>query len=86
MKSKSIAKKEKLEVGEKIEDILYKMVSSPKFVPLATALAMSGLGITMSLSIDHSHSTFALKHAAGCHHGISVCPTHAIFWLRFYGL
>jgi hypothetical protein len=83
MDGKSIVKKEKLEIGEKIEDDIYKMVSNPKFVPLAN---QSGLGITMSLSIDHSHSTFALKHAAGCHHGISVCPTHAIFWLRFYGL
>lgn len=75
-------KKEKLEIGEKVEDILYRMVSSPKFVPLATALVLSGLGITMSISGgDHSQLALAAKHAA-CHtkHVVSVCPTKAIFW------
>ena len=72
-------KKEKLEIGEKIEDILYRMVSSPRFVPLATALALSGLGITVSISGgDHSQLALAACHTK--HHVISVCPTKAIFW------
>jgi hypothetical protein len=76
-------KKEKFEIEEKIGDILSKIVSNPNFVPLATAFALSAAGITLSLSgVDHSHMAFAVKHAAGCHHGTGVCPTHAIFWLR----
>ncbi len=71
----------KSEIGEKIEDILSKIVSNPKFVPLATGLALTAMGITMSLSSgDHSQWAFAAKHA-GCHakHVIGVCPTKAIF-------
>jgi len=80
-------KKEKFEIEEKIEDILSKIVSNPKFVPLATALALSGLGISLSLSSgDHSQWAFAAKHAhcalhaSHAKHVISVCPTKAIFW------
>ena len=84
---------EKFEMREKIEDILFKIVSSPKFVSLATAFALSTLGITLSLSSgDHSHFAFA----ASCDHSqsapmhppttpggcIGVCPTKAIFWMR----
>ena len=72
-------KTEKLEIGEKIEDILTKIVANPNFAPLATAFALSAIGITLSLSSgDHSHLAYAPKHA--CHHG--VCPTKAIFWIR----
>lgn len=72
-------KTNKLEIGEKIEDILSKIVTNPNFVPLATAFALSAAGISLSLSAgDHSHLAFAAKHA--CHHG--VCSTHAIFWIR----
>jgi|tagenome__1003787_1003787.scaffolds.fasta_scaffold18665412_1 hypothetical protein len=73
---------DKSEIGEKLEDILSKIVSNPKFVPLATGLALSAVGIIMSLSSgDHSQWAFAAKHA-GCHakHVIGVCPTKAIFW------
>jgi hypothetical protein len=70
---------EKSEIGEKIEDILVKIVTNPKFVPLATAFALSAVGIGLSLSGgDHSHLVYAAKHA--CHHG--VCPTKAIFWTK----
>ena len=71
----------KSQIGEQIEDILSKIVSNPKFVPLATGLALSAVGITISLSSgDHSQWAFAAKHA-GCHakHVIGVCPTKAIF-------
>ena len=71
----------KSQIGEQIEDILSKIVSNPKFVPLATGLALSAVGITISLSSgDHSQWAFATKHA-GCHakHVIGVCPTKAIF-------
>ena len=71
----------KSQIGEQIEDILSKIVSNPKFLPLATGLALSAVGITISLSSgDHSQWAFAAKHA-GCHakHVIGVCPTKAIF-------
>ena len=82
-------KREKLEIGEKIEDILFKIVSNPKFVPLATAFALSTLGITLSLSSgDHSHFAFAAScDHSQLNHGIGppTTPggaTHAIFWMR----
>jgi hypothetical protein len=47
-------KKERLKIEEPIEDILYHIVSNPKFVSLAAGLALSGLGIIMLLSsVDH---------------------------------
>jgi hypothetical protein len=82
IKQNSNSKTEKLEIGAKIEDILSKIVYNPKFVPIATGLALSAMGITISLSSgDHSQWAFAAKHA-GCHakHVIGVCPTKAIFW------
>ena len=71
---------EKFEIRDKIEDILFKIVSSPKFVPLATAFALSTLGITLSLSSgDHSHFAFAAScdhshfaFAASCDHSQSA--------------
>jgi hypothetical protein len=75
----SNSKLEKLGIGEKIEDILAKIVTNPKFVPLATAFALSAVGISLSLSSgDHSNLAYAAKHA--CHH--SICPTKAIFWTK----
>jgi hypothetical protein len=82
MSIKQKTRTEKLEIGEKIEDILAKIVTNPKFVPLATAFALSAVGISLSLSGgDHSHLAYAAKHA--CHHG--VCPTKAIFWIKLVG-
>lgn len=45
-------KEKELKIQEPIEGILYHIVSNPKFVSLATGLALSWLGITVS-SVDH---------------------------------
>jgi hypothetical protein len=49
---------EKFEIGKKIENTLFKIVSNPKFVPLATAFVLSTVGITLS---QHVISVCATK-------------------------
>lgn len=75
-------KTEIMEVGEKIENIFHKLVTSPNFVPMVTTFAISTAAtIAISLSSgDHSQAVFAVKHTSESSHIIGVVPTKAIFW------